>query len=181
MNAQRSPASVTAMGVLLLTLLALWGCAGPSVTPSDSPPPAASPNSSLPLEDRAPPAPPFVPDRPAIRELPAVPQPEPTPRMIASLHLTGQAQAFLAAGKPDEAIRVLERAMNLNPSSGESFYYLAEAWLMKGNLPQAGTFHRLAARHLAKDAGWLTRVAEQAQRIGYESRHTNDVKFITPR
>jgi len=71
----------------------------------------------------------------------------------------------LEAGKTDEAIRTLERAMNLNPSNGENFYYLAEAWMKKKNLRQAEEFNRLAAIHLKSDGKWMERVAEQAERI----------------
>jgi len=71
----------------------------------------------------------------------------------------------LEAGKTDEAIRTLERAMNLNPSNGENFYYLAEAWMRKKNLRQAEEFNRLAAIHLKSDGRWTARVAEQAERI----------------
>jgi predicted Zn-dependent protease len=81
------------------------------------------------------------------------------------LRLTDQARALLESGKPDEAIRTLERAVNLNPSNGENFYYLSEAWLMKANLPQAKEFNRLAGLHLKRDAGWMARVEAQAERI----------------
>jgi Tfp pilus assembly protein PilF len=102
---------------------------------------------------------------PAPQEQIPEPRPESTPRTIASLRLAEQARAYLDAGKPDQAIRTLEKAINLNPSSGESFYYLAEAWLMKGNLRQAQEFNRLAGLHLKYSEGWAAKVQGQAERI----------------
>jgi hypothetical protein len=46
----------------------------------------------------------------------------------------------LRSNKPDEAVRTLERAVNLHPTNGGNYYYLAEAWLMKGNVRQAREF-----------------------------------------
>ena len=67
--------------------------------------------------------------------------------------------------QPDDAIRVLEQAVNLNPANGQNYYYLAEAWLMKGNMTQAREFNRLAALTVEKKAEWTVRVLEQQERI----------------
>jgi predicted Zn-dependent protease len=72
---------------------------------------------------------------------------------------------LLEGGKVDEAITTLERAMNVNPSSGQSYYYLAEAWLKKGNAPQAREFNRLAALYLKDEPLWMNRVKDQQERI----------------
>jgi predicted Zn-dependent protease len=84
---------------------------------------------------------------------------------VASLSLTEQARVLLESGKPDDAIRTLERAVNLNPSNGRNYYYLAEAWLRKGNPNQAGEFNRLAAMYLRADPDWMDRVKTQDERI----------------
>jgi predicted Zn-dependent protease len=84
---------------------------------------------------------------------------------VASLRLTEQARILLENGKVDDAITTLERAMNVNPSNGQNYYYLAEAWLKKGNLTQAREFNRLAAMYLRHEAGWMDRVNDQQQRI----------------
>jgi tetratricopeptide (TPR) repeat protein len=116
-----------------------------------SPPPASSPSSSsAPAEQKRDPAPPPRDD---------------SPRTVASLRLTEQARVLLESGKVDDAITTLERAMNLNPSNGRNYYYLAEAWLKKGNLSQAREFNRLAALYLRDEPGWTNRVKDQQERI----------------
>ena len=72
---------------------------------------------------------------------------------------------LLESGNVDDAITTLERAMNVNPSNGQNYYYLAEAWLTKGNLSQAREFNRLAAMYLRDDPDWMNRVKAQQERI----------------
>lgn len=88
-----------------------------------------------------------------------------SPRAVASLRLTEQARVLLETGKVDDAITTLERAMNLNPSNGQNYYYMAEAWLKKGNSSQAREFNRLAAMYLKDDPNWIGRVKDQQERI----------------
>ncbi len=87
------------------------------------------------------------------------------PRVAAALELTRQGKRFLDNGDPDAAIRVLERAVNLDPSASENYYYLSEAWLMKENPEQAGEFNRLAEEYLEQDPAWAVRIARQRDRI----------------
>jgi Flp pilus assembly protein TadD len=84
---------------------------------------------------------------------------------VASLQLTERARLLLRHNKPDEAIRDLEKAVNLNPSNGRNYFFLAEAWLMKGNVSQAREFNNLAALHLRDDPEWRDRVKAQEQKI----------------
>jgi tetratricopeptide (TPR) repeat protein len=91
--------------------------------------------------------------------------PDDSPRAVASLRLTEQARVLLESGQVDDAITTLERALNVNPSNGQNYYYLAEAWLKKGNLSQAREFNRLAAMYLRDDPGWMNRVKDQEERI----------------
>ena len=100
-------------------------------------------------------------------EVPVEPEqvPQPGPRLQASLKLTEQGRLNLKAGKPDNAIRVLEQAISLNPANGQNYYYLAEAWLMKKNLTEAREFNSLAKLHLKDDTAWLEKVTRQADRI----------------
>jgi tetratricopeptide (TPR) repeat protein len=65
----------------------------------------------------------------------------------------------------DNAISVLERAINLNPSNGQNYYYMSEAWLLKGNSAQAKEFNDLAGIHLRDDRMWTPLVSEQRDRI----------------
>lgn len=101
---------------------------------------------------------------PATRDMEARPK-EPSPRAVASLRLTERARGFMAMNQADEAIRTLERAINLNPGNGMNYYYLAEAWIMKRNRTQAAEFNRLAVIYLKESSEWRTRLAKQAERI----------------
>jgi Tfp pilus assembly protein PilF len=88
-----------------------------------------------------------------------------SPREKASLQLTEEGRQLLAQDKPDQAIRLLEQAISLNPDNGRCYYYLAEAWLQKGNFSEARQFNNLAKNYLKKDKDWKTRVANQADKI----------------
>jgi predicted Zn-dependent protease len=95
-----------------------------------------------------------------------------TPRILASLQLTEQGKSLLEEGKPDAAIRALERAINLNPGNGENYYYLSEGWLQKGEVKQAREFNHLAEIYLGEYLVWTVRIARQKERIkGLENRY----------
>jgi len=97
-------------------------------------------------------------------EQPDVPA-APSPRALASLKLTDQGRRLIEAGKSDNAIQVLEQAISLNPNNGQNYYYLSEAWLVKGFAAEARPFNRLAESHLAGDKEWEKLVTRQAERI----------------
>jgi tetratricopeptide (TPR) repeat protein len=88
-----------------------------------------------------------------------------SPREKASLQLTEEGRQLLDEDKPDQAIRSLEQAISLNPDNGPCYYYLAEAWLQKGNFTEARQFNSLANNYLNKDKSWKARVARQADKI----------------
>jgi tetratricopeptide (TPR) repeat protein len=90
---------------------------------------------------------------------------KPSPRVLASLKLTDQGRELIENGRLDDAIRILEQAINLNSNNGQNYYYLAEAWLLKGVLRQASEFNQLAGQYLKGDQEWEVRVIEQRQRI----------------
>jgi tetratricopeptide (TPR) repeat protein len=90
---------------------------------------------------------------------------EQNPRVVASLQLTDQGRRLVENRQPDKAIRVLEQAVSLHPNNGQNYYYLSEAWLMKGFADQAREFNQLAEIHLKDDSRWMIRVAKQADRI----------------
>ena len=132
--------------ILALGALTLSGCAtpisgSPSLPPESPPPPSQGAEEAL--------------DTPA----------QPSPRALASLRLTDQGRMLLEGGRTDDAISLLERAMSLHPTNGDNYYYLAEAWLMKGKTAQAEEFNRLAGIYLEKDAQWMGKVIEQRKRI----------------
>jgi len=128
--------------------LKLSACAVVSQVPSSSPSsPASSSASTAQKRDQTP------------------PRQDNSPRALASLRLTEQARMLLESGKIDDAIGTLERAINVNPSNGQNYYYLAEAWLKKGNPSQAREFNRLAAMYLRDEPEWIRRVNDQKERI----------------
>ena len=90
---------------------------------------------------------------------------EENPRVTAAMQLTDQGRRLLEDRKPDKAIRALEQAVSLDPANGQNYYYLSEAWLMKGSAAQAREFNQLAEIHLKEDSAWMIRVAQQADRI----------------
>ena len=90
---------------------------------------------------------------------------QPSPRVLASLKLTDQGRRLVEAGQTDRAIRVLEQAISLNPNNGQNYYYLSEAWLMKGFAAEARQFNGLAESHLTGNQEWDKLVARQAERI----------------
>jgi len=89
---------------------------------------------------------------------------------MASLGLTEQGRLLLERGNLDDAISTLERAVTLNPTNGVNYFYLSEAWLLKGNVVQAEEFNRLAAIYLREDGVWTARVMEQGERIRRRTR-----------
>ena len=96
------------------------------------------------------------------------------PRVVAALQLTDQGRRLLEDRQPDKAIRLLEQAVSLNPLNGQNYYYLSEAWLMKGSIDQAKELNQLAGIHLKDDGEWMMRVGRQADRIAElekKSRH----------
>jgi len=94
---------------------------------------------------------------------------EPSPRALASLRLTEQGRRLLDSGDPDAAISALERAVGLNPTNGENYYYLSEAWLAKGDTTQAEKFNRLADLYLDGE-DWDVKVLDQRERIEKRGR-----------
>lgn len=121
-----------------------------------------------PQKEAAPPEPEAPPlEVPAPRStVPSAKQPDKTaPRTVASLKLTEQARILLDSKRPDDAIGILEKAVNIDTNNGQNYYYLAEAWIMKGNKAQAVEFNRMAGLYLKNDAAWMVKVQQQKGRI----------------
>jgi len=130
--------------------MGFWGCAPAYLSPSPPTQPPETPQVEIFGETD---------------ETPEEAPEKPSPRALAALQLTEQGRMFLEKNQPDDAIGILERALNLNPGNGRNYYYLAEAWLMKGNIGQAMEFNRLAEVYLKDDSEWLHRVIGQRGRI----------------
>ena len=103
---------------------------------------------------------------------------EHSPRALASLQLTEQGRILLESGDPDNAISIFERAININPTNGQNYYYLSEAWLLKGDTIQAKEFNQLAEIHLEDDHEWMRRVLQQRERI---EERKNQKSFMNQR
>ena len=86
-------------------------------------------------------------------------------RRQASYSLVREGYELLTKNNFDGAIRALERAVGINPSDGQGYYYLAEAWLESGNSQLAARFNALAALYLRDNAAWDQRVRWQKERI----------------
>ena len=89
----------------------------------------------------------------------------PSPREKASIRLTREGRQLLNGGQTDNAIRLLEKAIGLNPSNGQSYYYLAQAWMKKGIYSEAKEFNNLAQIYLQDDKKWMSRVEKQSNQI----------------
>ena len=87
------------------------------------------------------------------------------PRNNAAGQLAQEGVHHLSAGRPDNAIRSFEQAIGLNPNNGQNYYYLSEAWLMKGFAAEARQLNGLAESHLTGNKDWAKLVARQAERI----------------
>lgn len=134
----------------------------------EPPPKKPEPKPSIPEKspETVKPAPEAPSTSPARPESPAEEPPAPsTPRALAALSLIDKGRALIDDKKPDEAIRTLERAVQVNPGEGKAYYYLSEAWLMKGNRAQAIEFNRLAGLYLRNSPMWSRSVEQQRQRI----------------
>jgi Flp pilus assembly protein TadD len=86
-------------------------------------------------------------------------------RVHASLRITDQGRQLLLGGQVEEAISVLERATGMNPDNGEACYWLAEAWLKKGNAKQALEYHHQAWLRLRNQPAWNSRLRSQRERM----------------
>jgi hypothetical protein len=84
------------------------------------------------------------------------------PARAASLGLTEQARKELGAGQVDDALRVLARAVSIDPSNPFVYYYLGRAYLLKANYEQALTFFKQAEIWFIGRPEWIGETA------GYE-------------
>lgn len=95
--------------------------------PTAPPPAAASPQSAA--------EPPQAPTR--------KPE-EQSPQLLASMQLVNQAKPSLDRGKPDTAIPMLEKAIQLEVQNPEAYMLLARAWRQKGARQKALEFAKKA-------------------------------------
>ncbi len=67
-----------------------------------------------------------------------------SPQLLASMQLVDEARGPLDRGKPDLAISVLERAIQVDVQNPEAFMLLARAWRQKGAKKKALEFAKKA-------------------------------------
>lgn len=98
-------------------------------------------------------------------EPPPAPPSQAAPSSQASLNITEQGRRLLLGNQVEEAISVLERAIGMNPDNGQAYFWLAEAWLKKGNSKQALEYHHQAWLRLRNQPAWTSRLRDQRQRL----------------
>jgi hypothetical protein len=112
-----------------------------SQTPSSQIPGKTSSIVEKTLEDSSSPA---VPSKPTTQgkasEIVKTPAKKETPQTLASVKLVDDARQMRVKGKVDEAIRLLERAIEVDAYNGEAFYELALCWKAKGDMKKALSF-----------------------------------------
>jgi tetratricopeptide (TPR) repeat protein len=77
------------------------------------------------------------------------------PARAASLRITEQARVALLAGKSNDAIRELGRAVSVDPNDPYAYFYLGRAYIAKNNLVQAITFLKRAEIGFGQNPQWL--------------------------
>ena len=85
-----------------------------------------------------------------------------TPARAAALRVTEQARVDLAAGKTDEALRDLGRAVSIDPGNPFGYFYLGRAYIARGNYAQALTFFKRAEIGFGARPDWL------GETVGFE-------------
>jgi tetratricopeptide (TPR) repeat protein len=78
-----------------------------------------------------------------------------TPARTAALRVTEQARTELQAGKTDDAIRDLGRAVSIDPGNPFEYLYLGRAYIARRNYAQALIFLRRAEIGFATRPDWL--------------------------
>jgi len=151
------------IAVLLGAMAGLAACAQTYVDGQITWPPPEAAQSPPPVQS-PPPAKPPVMENARTGMVPG----KPSPGAMASLNLRQQAVGLIESGRLEEAIRILERAVNLAPSDGVNYYYLAEAWHLKGSTARALEFNRLARLYLDDSETWQEQVKRQRRSIASE-------------
>jgi tetratricopeptide (TPR) repeat protein len=85
-----------------------------------------------------------------------------TPARAAALRVTEQARVELAAGKTDDALRDLGRAVSIDPGNPFEYFYLGRVYLARRNYAQALTFLKRAEIGFGARPDWL------GETVGFE-------------
>ncbi|HEY2664544.1 MAG TPA: tetratricopeptide repeat protein [Candidatus Binataceae bacterium] len=84
------------------------------------------------------------------------------PARAASLRVVEQARAELKAGKADAAIRIMAKAISIDPTNPYAYFYLGQANFVKKDYAQAAVFFSRAENGFLKDPAWVS------ETIGYK-------------
>jgi len=141
----RLPPGLVCCLLLLAAMVAFSGCTG------KRPAPAETPATGLPA--------------PEIVKTPGDSDRTNDSRLAASHNITVQGYQLLQKKDYDGAIRVLERAVGVNPGNGPGYFYLAQAWLEKENFQLAARFNEMAIMYLRNHPTWSQRARAQKEKI----------------
>ena len=86
-------------------------------------------------------------------------------RRTAAEQLIEQGRQELKKNRSDEAMRSFERAIQIHPNGCVPYYYMAEAWLQKGDLRRALQFNQLALNRAEQDPYWKNRIRDQKRKL----------------
>jgi Tfp pilus assembly protein PilF len=86
-------------------------------------------------------------------------------RLTAAEELIEQGKKDLRNRRTDAAMRSFERSIQLHPDGWVPYYYMAEAWMQKGDLTRARQFNRLARTYADQNPYWKRRIRDQAQQL----------------
>lgn len=78
-----------------------------------------------------------------------------SPARAASLRIVEQAREQVLARRADGAIRLLSRAVSIDPTNPYAYFYLGRAYFAKTNYAQALTFFQRAELGFGSDPAWL--------------------------
>jgi tetratricopeptide (TPR) repeat protein len=77
------------------------------------------------------------------------------PARAASIRTVERARQDIIAGRADDAIHLLARALSIDPTNPYSYFYLGRAYLIKKNYNQALTFFQRAEIGFTSNPAWL--------------------------
>jgi Tetratricopeptide repeat len=146
----------------------------PSPTPTETPIPTPSPKPTpqLDFSQNLPPG--QLSDQSLEGEIAAS---LPLPRKT-SIRIADRARRDLIKHQPDEAIRMLGRALSIDATNPYAYFYLGRAYLMKHNYSQALTFWSRAAIGFSKNPKWLSETlsfeAAAKERLGQSDEARSD-------
>lgn len=99
---------------------------------------------------------------PQMRRTNAIPstQDKVTPKRHASMRLVERGKTMIDENDPEAAVSVLRDAINIDPSNGVAYFYLANANIALGNAESAAGLLDKAEALLGADEEWMEKIDE---------------------